>query len=91
MAKEIKKVVEPAYSVSIKIMGKFFYAKGDSVIEALKNLSVGNTKGMAVLTVSKGEQRNEKILNVAQTYRLFAPSRTLREVGLKQVSSLFKL
>lgn len=90
--KRAKRVAKKAvYSATIKIMGKPFSSKGETVQDALKNLNVGVAKGVSILTITKGDVSRTKTLTPPQTFRLFSASRIMREVGLKQVSNLFGL
>lgn len=78
------------YLASIKLFGKLYTANGETAVEAISKLEVGKVaKGASVLTITKGDRIHSKILNTVQVMRLFTPSRVMREVALKQVSSLF--
>lgn len=78
------------FTASLKLLGRTYTAKGSSVIEAIGNLQATGTRGnVSVLTVSKGTQSREKILNRFQTNRLFTPSRIMREITLKNTAALF--
>lgn len=86
MKKTTKKVAVKPYSASIKILGKIFTSKGGSVREAIENLKVeGKCAGISILTING----KDKILTSVQTTRLFSPSKIMRELALKGVSSLF--
>lgn len=80
------------YTAVLKVMGRTAKSEGSSVIEAIAGLKSLGTRGtVSILTVSYGEKTREKILNRAQTNRLFTLSRLMREVALKNVSALFDL
>jgi len=81
----------PAYSATIKVYGKTFRATGKSVYEALENLKHAPIKAMSVVTVKKGKLSKDRVLPPVATYRLFSPSRLMREVALKNTSLLFDL
>lgn len=88
--KAVVKTEEPLYTAVLKVMGKTTTAEGASVSEAISKLSSLGTRGnMSILTVSYGTKKREKVLNRAQTNRLFTQSRLMREVALKNVSALF--
>lgn len=85
-----KKVKIVPYTASIKVLGKTYSATGLTAREAIGNLKVGNVaKGMSVLTLSKGEKSCSKVLPPIQTFRLFTPSRLIREVSIKNVAMRF--
>ncbi len=94
MKKTTKKEVKPQveqYKARVKILGKFYEATGDTAIEAISNLKPDSSKGVCILTVSKGDLVKEKMIPSFQTARLFSGSRVMREVGLKNVASLFNI
>lgn len=80
-----------AYTASIKVFGKAHTASGATVREAIENLQPGNARGVSVLTVAKGTNEKQKILNSTQTIRLFSPMRLVRELSLKNISMMFDL
>jgi hypothetical protein len=89
-----KEVEQPAetYTAQIKVFGKLYKATGNTVREALENLQPGGfPRGSSILIVSKGEVAKEKILNSIQTSRLFCKSKLMRELALKNISTLFAL
>lgn len=80
------------YEAVIKILGREYKSKGDSVVECLNSLKPGFCKSKSVLTITKNEkekEQKEKILSVFTTSRLFSESPSVREVQVKQVASLF--
>lgn len=86
-----KKVTVKPYSASIKILGNIFTSKGATVLEAIENLKPqGKCAGTSVLSVSNGETKRDKILPAYQTFRLFSPSKMMRNLALKGVSNLFE-
>lgn len=80
------------YSATIKVFGKIYSASGETLAEAITNLKPeGLARGMSIIVVKKGEQSQEKILPRIATARLFAPSRMIREVALKNTIGRFSL
>lgn len=73
----------------IKVLGKLYEATGLTVAEAISNLKPLKGRGVSVLTVSKDGQERSKVLNPSISMRLFSPSQTAREMGLKSVISMF--
>lgn len=91
-AKTVKnnKPDSPLVEVSLKVLGKTFTATGSTVSEALFNVQpIGVAKGMAILTITKGEDKRERILSPIQTFRLFNGGRIMREIAVKNISMLF--
>ena len=79
------------YNASIKIFGKFYTATGSTAKEAIANLKPeGVSKGMSVLTISKGDVKKERILNTMQTYRLFSVNPLMKELAIKNVALFFE-
>ena len=90
MKTKIKKVKVLPYTASIKVLGKVYTSTGSSTKEAIENLKAGNVaKGMSVLTLSRGKNSHSVILPPNQTFRLFTPSRLMREIAIKQISMRF--
>lgn len=81
----------PIYTASIKILGQIYTSKGSSPREAIENLKVGNVaKGVSILSIIKGDRKQDKILTAPQTFKLFSASKLMREITLKQVSLRFE-
>src|SRR3990167_9952058 len=90
--KKADKMIDSLYTATLKIFGKKYSASGSTKIEAIANLNVTNVaKGMSVLTLSKGKVSKDRLLPPRLTARLFASSRLMKEVAVKQVSSLFEI
>lgn len=80
------------YKAKIKVLGKYYEATGETKLDAIKNLEVGNAaKGMSVLTVSNGSESKDKVLPSTQTSRLFSPAKLVREIALKNTALRFDL
>ena len=94
--KKVKSESKPeskgAYTASIKVLGKVYTAKGSTVSEALAKLTPdGTPRGMSILSVSNGDMKRDKVLGGVATYRLFSPSKLVREIALKNVSAIFSM
>lgn len=88
----LKKTVLESYKASIKIFGKVHKAQGSTAAESIANLAPpGLSRGMSILSVTKGEKTVEKILNNFQTLRLFSKSGLTREIALKNTVGRFDL
>lgn len=85
-----KKDTKSKYKVSVNIMGKIFKSEGDTIEEAVSTLSVGNSKGKAILVVSNGDVSKERIIPAPVAFRLFNTRGISKEVTLKNISLLFK-
>ena len=79
------------YKATLRIYGQNFEAKGNSVLEAIQNLTIPNAKGLSILTLEHGEKKQEKVLPLVQTMRVFHPSPSIREVNVKRISMLFEV
>ena len=80
------------YTARLKILGKTYDSKGETIVEAITNFSIpGVPRGVGVLIVSNGDKTKEKILPAKLTWRLFNPSPTMKNLAIKQISSLFNL
>jgi len=92
MKKATKKAkVSDDYNVSIKVLGKTYEAKGTSVKEALEKLTIRNLKGVrGIVTVEHGDVKKDRILMPLQATRLFNSHGLMREVAIKNVSTLFQ-
>ena len=76
---------------TIKVLGKIYKAKGETVQEAIGNLKPGIAKGTSVLTLTKGDKTIEKIFPARITQNLFSLSPTMRSVHLKQIAMRFDI
>lgn len=81
---------ENKYKLSIKIMGKTFNFEGDSLLEIFQDIQVDNLKGVAVFTVSNGENTRIKIINTNNFKKLVSPNKLVRQVAVKNTLSLFE-
>jgi len=80
------------YTASIRVFGKTYEAKGESVRDAIEHLKLpGVVRAVGILTVSHGSKSKDKVLPANATFRLFSPSKLMREVALKQTALLFDL
>ena len=92
MAKRKQLVKEDKYQAQIKVLGRVYSAKGKSVTDALSNLSVsGKVAGFGVVTISKGKQSKDKIINRATLSRWFNLSPMMREIAIKNIALMFDL
>ncbi len=92
MSRKGAKKVEskPVYKATIKIFGREYKAEGATVSEALGGLKVGGaSKGLGIITISKGDVSIDKVLPPRRTFQLFSASKLMREVAIKNVSLLF--
>ncbi len=87
--KKIKEVANEPYKASVKIAGHVSEAKGDTVAEAIASLVVGRPMGVCILSVFKGDKRQDRVLNSFTTSRLFSKSPLTREIFTKNVSARF--
>lgn len=87
-----KKATKPKYVATIKVMGQTYEAKGASAMDAVSNLKpIGTPRGVSLLMIAKDDTSRSKVLNGAFTFRLFSTSLLMRELALKQLSTMFDL
>lgn len=79
-----------SYEVAVYTMGRVFTETGGTVSEALAKLKVNNCRGKAIISVTKGDAKKERILMPIQASRLFTARGLTQEVALKNVSLLFQ-
>lgn len=92
MATRTRKKKKVEVIARMKVMGRFYEAKGETVKEAIENLKPGNAaKGASLLILSKGDAYKERVLTAIQTMRLFSPSKLTRELALKSITTLFDI
>ena len=79
------------YELTLKSLGRVFKSEGKTLEEALGKIKIGNgAKAMCVLTVKKGDQTKERIVNGTYAHRLFSEvGPTMREIATKKVTELF--
>lgn len=87
------------YEATLQVLGKKFYASGESVSEAIEALEPeGTARARSILTVDKiiykgkkevARKSKDRILTFPMANRMFNLSPKMREVSLKQVSLLF--
>lgn len=76
---------------SVRIMGRIYTAEGATAREAIENLKPDIAKGLGILTLERGDVKKERILRNLQVMRLWGKMSAFnKEVGLKQVCSLFE-
>lgn len=85
------KAIASPYTATIKIMGKLFTAVGATPSDAILGLNLGNTKGIAVLSIKHEDKVQEKIFQPRIIFQLFNGSETMRAIALKNVAMRFDL
>ena len=85
-----KELVGEPYKLTVKSLGRVFNSEGDTLEEALGKIKItGGAKAMCVLTVEKGDQRKERIINANYAHKLFAEvGPTMKMIALKKISEL---
>lgn len=78
------------YEAIIKILGREYKSKGNTIEEAISSLKPQNCKGKAILSVVRGDVRKDRILMPTTIFRLFNTRGFTREVAVKQSSLLFQ-
>ena len=91
MPKKPIKTKEWVYKATLKVLGRVYESKGDTVDEVLNNFKPEDwIKGAGVLIVEKDGIVKEKIIAGNHIRNIFAMTNgTRREVSLKWVKSLF--
>src|SRR3990167_136712 len=87
-----KPVIQKAvpYEFTLKSVGRVFKSEGNTFEEALGKIKIGNgAKAMCVLTVKKGGETKERIINGTYAHRLFSEvGPTTKEIATKKVTEL---
>ena len=78
-------------TATLKIFGKTFTAKGETVLEALEKLKPGLARGVSILTVESNGKKKERVLNSIATARLFNTQGIAHDVILKRTSLQFEV
>jgi len=78
------------YELTVKSVGRVFKSEGSTLEEALGKIKIGNgAKSMCVLTVKKGNQIKERIINGIYAHRLFSEvGPTMKGIAMKKVTEL---
>ena len=78
------------YELTVKSVGRVFKSEGSTLEEALGKIKIGNdAKAMCVLTVKKGDQTKERIINAMYAHRLFSEvGPTMKEIAIKKITEL---
>ena len=81
------------YELTVKSVGRVFKSEGNTLEEALGKIKIGNgAKAMCVLTVKKGDQTKERIINGNYAHKLFSEvGPTMKEIAIKKVTELVGL
>ena len=81
------------YELTVKSVGRVFKSEGDTLGEALGRIKIGNgAKAMCVLTVKKGDQTKERIINGNYAHKLFSEvGPTMKMIAIKKVTELVGL
>ena len=81
------------YELTVKSVGRVFKSEGNTLGEALGKIKIGNgAKAMCVLTVKKGDQTKERIINGMYAHRLFSEvGPTMKMIAIKKVTELVGL
>lgn len=90
----VKRVPKAAAKITatMKVQGRTYESKADTVLGALEGLSIGrNPHGRGILVMSNGTRTVEKVLPPIAISRLFSPSPTMRQMQLKNLFLLFNL
>ena len=82
-----KKVIK----ATLKVLGRMYESKGNTVDEVLKNFRTDSwVKGAGVLSVTRDGVTKEKIIAGTHIKNIFGmASGTLREISLKWIQQLF--
>lgn len=88
--KTTKKVVKKQYTATAKVMGKNFKGTGETIYEAIGNITPGGVAGNVILTVESKTGKKERILSMSIARRTFNTIGLTREVSLKNISNMFE-
>jgi len=74
----------------LKVLGRWFEAKGETPEEAISNLNPGTVRGSVVLRLSNGDKSKDRVLLKNSTKYLFGKqSPTFQQAALKNVVKRF--
>ena len=77
--------------VSLKIVGKWYEAKGKDYVSAVLKLKPEVAKGVGVLVMESGDLKRERVLGAPLITSLFTPvSRMRKEIAVKQLKGMFE-
>lgn len=79
-----------SYIATAVTFGKKFIGKGDTVFEALSNITPGQIHGRVIITLESGDRKKDRVLNMVQGRRLFNMLGLTREIALKNATMLFQ-
>jgi len=79
---------KPLIKATLKNLGKYYKAEGKTVEEVIDKLQQPMMRGVAVLTLEKGELKREKILTRTTVFSKNL-SKTARIVAMKNIILLF--
>jgi hypothetical protein len=72
--KRVSKAVTPAFELVLELGGRMYSSSGDTMLEALQSLpKPPKIVSKATLYISMGAVKRERLLQIAQTKRLFFP------------------
>ena len=76
---------------SLKVMGKTYTSKGNTVEKALSSLKTPFAKGMGILTLEKGDLKRDKVLNMKMVNGVFGQANpAMKELAMRNIISLFE-
>lgn len=79
------------YTVILKVLGKTYTEVGKDISEALSKFNIRNVKGVrAVMTVEHDGSKKDRILMPMQVSRLLNSHGLIKEVAIKNTSTLFQ-
>jgi len=80
------------YRASLKTLGKWYYAEGNTALEAIQNLKSDIAKGIGVLIVEKDGKKVEKVIGRPLMFKLFGQVNAgLKDLAIKQITQTFNL
>ena len=84
-----KTTKKPIYQATLKILRETFTSKGETPLQAVLNLNPGNCKGRSFLKIEGPDLTIEKMISPRLIFQIFNGSRTMREIGIKNLNTLF--
>ena len=70
-------------------MGKKYEATGETTAEAIANLKPGIVNGRIIMTLSKGDKKKDRVLNILMAKRAFNLVGISRDINQKNLATLF--
>ncbi|MBU1122648.1 MAG: hypothetical protein KKF54_08175 [Candidatus Omnitrophica bacterium] len=84
------KAIKPKIKATLKLLGKYYIAEGDTLQKTLKKLTPPVAKTLGILTLEKGKLKREKIIQPRIVMGLWGKcGQTMQDIAMKHITLLF--